>query len=78
MSDNVNDKRNSVYSRAAALERKIEIMSVSYKNLMDSVYPKISFDKESIDLGKRKNGIPIISDVPTKIAGYTPKNNIRN
>jgi len=59
VSDNLNDKRNSVYSRAAALERKIEIMSVSYKNLIDSVYPKISFNKESTDLGKRKNGIPI-------------------
>jgi uncharacterized protein YfdQ (DUF2303 family) len=59
VSDNVNDQRNSVYSRAAALERKIEIMSVSYKNEPAINAPKIKFDKEYIDLGKRKNGIPI-------------------
>ncbi|MEN8929135.1 MAG: DUF1573 domain-containing protein, partial [Flavobacteriales bacterium] len=59
VSDNVNDQRNSVYSRAAALERKIEIMSVSYKNLPEMKVPRINFDKESIDLGKRKNGITI-------------------
>lgn len=59
VSDNVNDKRNSVYSRAAALERKIEIMSVSYKNQPEMKAPRINFNKESIDLGKRKNGIPI-------------------
>ena len=59
VSDNVNDQRNSVYSRAAALERKIEIMSVSYKNQPEMKAPRINLDKESIDLGKRKNGIPI-------------------
>ncbi|MCI5058042.1 MAG: DUF1573 domain-containing protein [Flavobacteriales bacterium] len=30
VSDNLNDKRNSVYSRKAALERKIEILSVGH------------------------------------------------
>ena len=58
VSDNLNDKKNSVYSRAAALERKIEIQSVSFLNKKDSL-PRIQFDKESIDLGKWKNGIPI-------------------
>lgn len=31
VSDNLNDQKNSVYSRAAALERKIEIQSVQFK-----------------------------------------------
>ena len=59
VSDNVNDQRNSVYSRAAALERKIEIVSVSYKIQPEKKAPKIKLDKEYINLGKRKNGIPI-------------------
>jgi len=58
VSDNLNDKRNSVYSRAAALERKIEIQSVSLGVQHDSI-PVITFDKELVQLGKRKNGIPI-------------------
>ena len=58
VSDNLNDKRNSVYSRAAALERKIEIQSVNLLNKSDSV-PRITFDKESKDLGKVKNGTPL-------------------
>ncbi len=58
VSDNINDKRNSIYSRAAALERKIEIQSINLKSSSDSI-PQITFDKELIQLGKRKKGIPI-------------------
>jgi len=56
VSDNVNDQRNSVYSRAAALERKIEIISVNYLN---EKQPRIGLNKESIDLGSIKKGTKI-------------------
>ena len=71
VSDNLNDKRNSVYSRAAALERKIEIQSVNFLNKKDSV-PRIEFDKESIDLGKRKNGLPIEVEFTISNTGSAP------
>lgn len=38
ISDNPNDTKNSVYSRAAAMERKIEIQSVSYLD-QQTVFP---------------------------------------
>lgn len=53
-SDNPNDVQNSVYSRAAAIERKIEIQSVSYLE-SDSQFALVSV-KPVIDAGKVKNG----------------------
>ena len=53
ISDNVNDKQNSVYSRKAALERKIEIQSVSLL-IQDSIYAEMHFDSEIHDFGKSK------------------------
>ncbi len=50
-SDNPNDQKNSVYSRKAAQERKIEIQSVQIKNESDSTYAEIHFDKEVHDFG---------------------------
>lgn len=50
VSDNLNDLRNSVYSRAAALERKIEIISVQ-QAASDSLGPLPRFDHEIVDLG---------------------------
>jgi len=53
-SDNPNDVKNSVYSRAAAIERKIEIQSVSYLQ-EDSVFALVT-DKPVIDAGTIKRG----------------------
>jgi tetratricopeptide (TPR) repeat protein len=59
VSDNPNDVKNSIYSRAAALERKIEIQSVDVIRDGDSlvtlakVYPPIA------DLGKLKADKPV-------------------
>jgi hypothetical protein len=53
VSDNFHDQRNSVYSRKAALERKIEIISVS-QVLKDSLYPEITFSNEIFDFGAKK------------------------
>jgi len=67
----LNDKRNSVYSRAAALERKIEIQSVNLKSKTDSL-PHISFDKEILNLGKRKKGKPIEVEFEIENTGNAP------
>ncbi|HIP36638.1 MAG TPA: DUF1573 domain-containing protein [Crocinitomix sp.] len=55
ISDNPNDTKNSVYSRKAALERKIEIQSVSLVT-KDSSYAEMSFDNEVYDFGKSYQG----------------------
>lgn len=55
ISDNPNDAKNSVYSRKAALERKIEIQSVSLVT-KDSAYAKMYFEKEAHDFGASKQG----------------------
>lgn len=53
-SDNPNDVQNSVYSRAAAIERKIEIQSVSYLE-EDEEFALVT-GKPVIDAGVRKKG----------------------
>jgi hypothetical protein len=45
VSDNLNDKRNSVYSISAALNRNIEIVSVTLEH-KDSTYARMNFRKE--------------------------------
>ena len=55
ISDNPNDEKNSVYSRKAALERKIEIQSVSLVT-RDSSYAKMNFEKQAYDFGDSKKG----------------------
>lgn len=59
ISDNVNDKQNSVYSRKAALERKIEIQSVSLM-IKYSTYAEMYFDSEIHDFGKSKKGEDLV------------------
>lgn len=59
ISDNVNDKKNSVYSRKAGLERKIEIQSVSFAK-QDSSYAKLVFNKQIFDFGKTEQGDVLI------------------
>ncbi len=53
-SDNPNDVQNSVYSRAAAIERKIEIQSVSYLE-SDTKFALVT-TKPVIDAGLVKHG----------------------
>ena len=55
VSDNVNDKRNSVYSKSAGLERKIEIVSVNLAN-DTTEKAKYKVDKYIINKGKVKKG----------------------
>lgn len=68
-SDNPNDVQKSVYSRAAAKERKIEIQSVSYLE-KDTVFALVS-DQPLIDAGAKKRGDVI------KVS-YEVKNNSEN
>jgi hypothetical protein len=61
VSDNPNDQRNSVYSRAAALERKIQIIlyeSEGTKAGSDTAinYPGAKFEKLVYDFGNIKKG----------------------
>jgi len=53
-SDNFHDQKNSVYSRAAAIERKIEIQSVSY--LDDRKVFPLAVEVPVQDAGKVKSG----------------------
>lgn len=55
ISDNVNDKKNSVYSRKAALERKIEIQSVSFAK-QDTTYAEMKFNSQIHDFGDVTKG----------------------
>ncbi len=61
ISDNVNDTKNSVYSRKAALERKIEIQSVSLVK-KDSSYAEMKFLKEIHDFGPSTKGVNLTYD----------------
>lgn len=65
-SDNPNDVQNSVYSRAAAIERKIEIQSVTYMEETEEF--ALVTDQALNDLGDSKRG-----DVLKSV--YTVKNN---
>lgn len=57
VSNNPNDVRNSVYSRAAALERKVEIvMYNSGRDSADFSFPEITFRNTSQDFGNLKKG----------------------
>jgi len=68
ISDNVNDQKNSVYSRKAALERKIEIQSVSLVTA-DSSYAEMQFDSEIFDFGKSTKGEDLIHTFTFKNTG---------
>ena len=59
-SDNPNDVQNSVYSRSAAKERKIEIQSVSY--LDDDKEFSLTTSTPVIDAGSSKQGAIITRD----------------
>ncbi len=59
VSDNPNDKRNSIYSKAAAMERRIQILYYDYTKQQtvekqDST-PVIKFAADSADYGKLSN-----------------------
>lgn len=59
-SDNPNDVQHSVYSRAAAIERKVEIQSVSYLK-EDTVFALVT-DNPIIDVGAKKRGDIIVTE----------------
>ncbi len=73
VSDNPNDLRNSVYSKAAAMERKIQILYYDYSmvNVMDST-PVIKFVSDSIDYGKLNDQSDNAFSIRFKNAGKVP------
>jgi tetratricopeptide (TPR) repeat protein len=69
-SDNPNDQKNSVYSKAAAIERKIEIQNVSF--IIDSIKPiQLISENQLIDFGLVKTGRILEHE-------FTIKNNSEN
>lgn len=58
VSDNPNDERNSIYSRAAALERKIQIIMYESEDSVETTIkmPVIKILNDSVDLGKVTEG----------------------
>jgi len=54
VSDNPHDQRNSIYSRGAALERKIQIIMYQSKDSLKNAkkYPQINFTEEMHNFGK--------------------------
>lgn len=55
VSDDYYDQRNSIYNRSAAIERKIEIQSVTYAE-KDSLYAGLTVPSGTYDFGKMKKG----------------------
>lgn len=70
-SDNPNDQKNSVFSRAAARERKIEIQSVSYLDT-DSLFFLVDLEPTSIILGKVERGATLAKTLRIFNSGKAP------
>lgn len=71
VSDNYNDQRNSVYSKNAALERKIEIQSVTYSEKIGD-YAELSMGAGTYDFGKVKQGEVLKHDFVINNTGNAP------
>jgi tetratricopeptide (TPR) repeat protein len=72
-SDNINDQRNSVYSRAAAIERKIEIQSVeSIQEDSLAFYTELS--PTSMDFGSIVRGATFAKNIVFKNKSNQPLN----
>lgn len=73
VSDNPHDLRNSVYSRAAAFERRIEIaMYLSHKPdemVLISEMPRLTLEKDTLDLKNIMQGERIVVAIPYRNDG---------
>lgn len=70
-SDNPNDLKNSVFSRAAAIERKIEIQSVSYLDT-DSLFFLMDWSPRSVIFGQHPIGSKPTQELTLSNNGSTP------
>lgn len=71
VSDNYDDQRNSVYSKNAALERKIEIQSVTFSEKVGD-YAELSMGAGTYDFGKTKQGEILKHEFVIKNTGNVP------
>lgn len=71
LSDNLNDKQNSVYSIAAALHRNIEIVSVTFEH-KDSLAARLNFRKEIHNFGTVRQGARLSHVFKFKNTGKVP------
>ncbi len=71
-SDNPNDVKNSVYSRAAAIERKIEIQSVDVIRKGDSLTTLLTANQLVYDAGIKPSGTQIKTEFVLRNIGEQP------
>lgn len=71
VSDNYLDQRNSIYSKGAALERKIEIQSVTFADRGKN-YAELTVDNGTYDFGKVKQGQILEYNFTIKNTGNIP------
>jgi len=71
VSDNVNDKKNSIYSRAAGLERKIEVQSITQAR-RDSSFSEITCSQELYDFGTLAQGDVVSHEFVITNSGNKP------
>lgn len=71
VSDNLNDKKNSVYSRIAALERKIEILSID-RAAGDSAIAQINFKDQIHNFGNVQQTDTLLHQFNFKNSGELP------
>jgi tetratricopeptide (TPR) repeat protein len=71
VSDNYYDQKNSVYNRKAALERKIEIQSVTY-TMKDTDYAGLQVENGTQDFGKVKAGDVLTNNFVIENNGNKP------
>lgn len=68
VSDELDDRQASVYSRGARMERKIEILSVQ-RGAPDSLFSAAEFSTRLIDFGQRRNDALIMASLDVRSSG---------
>lgn len=71
VNDSYDEQKHSVYSIAAALERKIEVVKVTLAH-KDSLAPEIEFHKEIYNFGKVKSGEKLETSFHFRNSGNSP------
>ncbi len=73
VSDDYYDQRNSIYNRKAAVERKIEIQSITFAK-KDSIYAGLTVPNGTFDFGKVNKGDIVKHSFIIKNTGNNPLN----
>ncbi|MGF1565244.1 MAG: DUF1573 domain-containing protein [Flavobacteriales bacterium] len=68
VSDELDDRQASIYSRGARLERKIEVLSVQ-RGLPDSLFSRAEFNTTLVDFGQQSTLAPLLASVTLRNTG---------